>query len=500
MSRRAIVTAGVMLGIFLSAIEATVVGTALPSIIASLEGIELYGWVVTAYLVTSTVSVPVWGRLSDLHGRRPPFLVGIAIFLAGSALAGAAHTMPHLILCRALQGLGAGAIMPIGFTMVGDIYDLSERARIQGWLSSVWGLSSVAGPLVGGYITEKLSWRWVFYLNVPPGLLAALLIGLAWREPREPSHGRLRVAPVLLLTSSLALVLVAVGMKETLDPWLLAAAAATGAGLMALFVTLERRSDVPLLDLALFRYPMFRAVALGGPFSGIAMFAAITFAPLYIQGVLGETPTEAGKILAYLFVLWMTGSIVSPRLAVKVGFRPVAIAGGICVVVGYALLARVGLDTPYRQIALSMVVVGIGMGLTAAPLLIGVQSSVEHGERGSATALTQFSRSLGGVLGVAVIQSVLAGGIAKTIESSAARDHLSEARVAELHREVNVIVREPEKVPEADRALLRGGLAEALASAFTIALVSGVAFLVSTFLVPREIKVVKIGEFTHEAA
>ncbi|MBI3726166.1 MFS transporter [bacterium] len=504
--RRKVIVLGVMLGLFLSAVEATVVGTALPSIVASLRGLELYGGVVTAYLVASTVSVPAWGRLSDLHGRRPFYLLGVAIFLLGSILSGAVpepsidaatgdvrSTMPLLIAARALQGLGAGAIMPVGFTMVGDIFDLEERARVQGFLSSVWGLSSVVGPLVGAWIVKHTSWRWCFYLNVPFGLLAALFVGVAWSETREKGHERLRVLPLLLLTGSLGLALVAIGLAQKREATVLAGPAVAGAALVlalvmgAGFVLIERKARTPVFDLGLFRNPMFRAVAIGGPFSGMSMFAAITFTTLFVQGVLGKEPDQAGYTLAFLFFVWMALNFVSPRLALRFGFRPVAVLGAIAVVLGYALLAGAGRETAYSTVAASMVVVGVGMGLTIAPLVIGVQSSVERDRRGAATSLTQFSRSLGGTLGVAVISTVLATGLASEVARLGGERGLSPERARALSRDVDAVVREAAALPEVERGVLRDALASSMRAAFATALGASVIFLLSTFMIPREL-------------
>jgi EmrB/QacA subfamily drug resistance transporter len=498
LSRRVVIVVGVMLGIFLSAVEATVVGTALPSIVGSLHGIKLYGWVVTAYLVTSTISVPIWGRLADLHGRRPFYTLGIAVFLLGSVLSGAVPepaknaapdalgSMPLLIAARALQGLGAGAVLPIGVTMVADIFSLEERARVQGWLSSVWGLSSVVGPIVGGVIAEKLSWRWVFFLNVPPGILAAFLVSISWRESREKAKGHLRIAPVLLLAGSLALMLIAVGSgKGDTKTAGLGPGAAVGALVLgALFVLVERRSDTPIFDLTLFRNKMVRAVVIGGPLVGIAMFAAITFVPLFIQGVLGRTPTQAGQILGWLFVVWVAGSALSPRLALKVGFRPLAVAGAASAIVGYVILSRAGPDSTYATIAASMLVVGAGMGLTIAPLMIGVQSSVEQRQRGQATSLCQFSRALGGTLGVAAISTILASGLSAEVARLSQERGLPAARASVLTGDLDAVLRTSTTLPEVERSILKDALASSLRMAFATALVASIAFFFTTFMIP----------------
>ncbi|HWP34241.1 MAG TPA: MFS transporter, partial [Thermodesulfobacteriota bacterium] len=225
-ARRRVVTGGVMLGLFLGALEGTVVGTAMPTLVASLGGLAHYSWVFSAYMLAATATTPLWGGLSDLYGRRRVYLASLTLFLVGSALAGAARSMPELIACRALQGLGAGGLLPLGMTVVGEIYTLAERARVQALFSGVWGVASVAGPLVGGYLTERLSWRWVFYLNLPFGAAAAAVLGLALVEPPRPRLGRVDWAGALLLAAGLAAFLFALsGPAGSRWPWLAAAGA-----------------------------------------------------------------------------------------------------------------------------------------------------------------------------------------------------------------------------------------------------------------------------------
>lgn len=521
--RRGVIVLGIMLGIFLSALEGTVVGTALPTITGELHGLELFGYVVTGYLVTATVSVPAWGRLSDLYGRRPFYLAGIAIFLVGSALSGLvplpvadprtgeiASTMPWLIAARAVQGLGAGAITPIGFTMVADIFDVEERAKVQGWLSSVWGLSSVAGPPAGGLIVAHLGWRWVFYLNIPFGILAALLVGVAWSEPARERRGRLRVLPLLLLTGSLGFALLAIGAisgREAAAAWLAPASGAVALVTGVAFVLLERRAETPVLDLSLFSGPMFRAVGIGAPFAGICMFASISFVPLFVQGSLGRSAQDAGFMLAFLFVPWMLGSVFSPTLALKVGLRRVSLVGGVLVVVGYVPLARAGVTTSYEAVAISVALVGAGMGLTVAPQMIAVQTSVERARRGAATALTQFARSLGGTLGVAVIGAVLASGLVLEVRRLAPGRGIGPERVLVLEKRVDDVVRPhapggtasaPELTKD-ERAVLEESLATALGHAFSIALGASVIFLLANAILPKDMKPGKDLEAAHAA-
>src|SRR6266850_5309089 len=321
--RRRVITAGVLLGMTLGALEATVVSTAMPTVIATLGGLAHYSWVFSAYLLTSTAAVPIWGRLSDLYGRRRMYLAGIAVFLVGSALSGAAGSMEQLIVFRAIQGLGAGAIIPLSMTMVGELYTLEERARTQALFSGVWGIASIGGPLVGGYVTDVLSWRWVFYLNLPFGILALIVFALAY-----PRHARIRGVRVdwtgaaLLFGGIVALLVALSDATASPWPWLVAAAA-----LLVNFVYVERRVDEPILPLDLFESPLISLSNVVVFMLGIAMFGAIAFVPLFVQVVMGGTATEAGQALTPLFLGWVLTSVLGARLTVRAGYRPVALTG-----------------------------------------------------------------------------------------------------------------------------------------------------------------------------
>ena len=286
--RRRAITAGLLLGMSLGALEATVVGTAMPTVIATLGGLAHYSWVFSAYLLTSTASVPIWGRLSDLYGRRRMYLTGIAIFLIGSMMAGAATSMPSLIVARTIQGLGTGAIIPLSMTIVGELYTLAERARTQALFSGVWGVASVAGPLVGGYITDALSWRWVFYLNLPFGLLAATVILLAYPRTRHIHVVRVDWLGAALLFASISALLIALASNASEAAWGFAVGTAV---LLAGFVAVERRVPDPILPLDLLRTPLIARTFIVVFLVGMALFGAIAFIPLYVQGVMGATAT-----------------------------------------------------------------------------------------------------------------------------------------------------------------------------------------------------------------
>jgi EmrB/QacA subfamily drug resistance transporter len=402
--RRQAITAGLLLGMSLGALEATVVGTAMPTVIATLGGLAHYSWVFSAYLLTSTASVPIWGRLSDLYGRRRLYLIGLALFMLGSALSGAATSMTELIVYRALQGLGAGAIIPLSMTIVGELYAIEERPRVQALFSGVWGLMSIAAPLVGGYITDAISWRWVFYLNLPFGLLSAAVIALAYPPAARAHAVRVDWPGAALLFGGVTALLVALsGDSAFVGRWL-----ALTAVLLGGFVLVERRTADPILPLDLVRHPMIARTTAVVFLTGSAMFGAIAFIPLFVQGVMSGTATEAGQVLTPLFLGWVATSIAGARLTVLVGYRRVAIAGVALLTIGFMALSRMAADTTRLALLADVFVLGCGMGLSMLSLLLAVQHGVGRSQLGLATSLNQFARSVGAAVGVAVMGAILA--------------------------------------------------------------------------------------------
>ena len=411
---RAAITAGLLLGMSLGALEATVVSTAMPTVIATLGGLAHYSWVFSAYLLTSTASVPIWGRLSDLYGHRRMYLMGIAVFVAGSALSGAASSMTQLIVFRAIQGLGAGAVIPLSLTIVGELYSLDERARVQALFSGVWGVASIAGPVVGGYITDALSWRWVFYLNLPFGLFAAAVLALAYPAPKRLARVRVDWLGATLLFAGVTTLLIALSNMSSIGLWL-----AVTVVLLVALVSVERRVKEPILPLDLFRNPVITRTLLVVFLVGGSMLGAIAFIPLFVQGVMSGTATAAGQALTPLFLGWVTTSVLSARLLIHVGYRPTTAAGSTLLVVGYTMLSRVTVQTTRVTMFTALVVLGCGLGLSLLSLLLAVQHGIERSRLGLATSLNQFARSVGSAVGVAVMGGLLAQGLAGGISSNA---------------------------------------------------------------------------------
>jgi EmrB/QacA subfamily drug resistance transporter len=460
------VTVGVMTGMLLAALEATVVGTAMPTIVAALGGLAHYSWVFSAYLLTSTVTVPVWGKLSDLFGRRRLFQIGVFVFLVGSLACGLAQTMTQLIVARAFQGLGAGALVPLAMTIIGDIFTLEERARMQGLFSGVWGVSSIFGPLVGGFITDQLSWRWVFLINLPVGIAAAVLIGVALIEPQRPAAPSIDYLGATVLTAAVTILLLAVGAEQIATTRNMVLIALVIAALFW-FVRIEKRAKDPVVPLELFRNRVV-GVAVGvGFLAGIAMFAAITFVPLLAQGVLGATATEAGSFLTPLMLSWVFMSIVGGRLLMRFGTRVLVLIGLVFMLGGFVALAMFTPATPRTLMVVELIFIGAGLGLVMLTLLIASQHSVQREQLGITTSLNQFSRTIGGAIGVAILGALLSAGLAQYSSNPNALVN-PEARAS---------------LAPAELARLRGALEGTLRNIFAAsAVVCGLAFLAALAL------------------
>ena len=402
---------GVMLSVFLAAMESTVVATAMPIVVKSLGSLEIYAWVFAGFLLTSTVTMPLWGRISDLFGRRPTFLTGLVIFLVGSALSGLSRTMAELIAFRVLQGIGAGSLMTIGMTIVADLFGLERRAKMQGYISGMWGLASLLGPLIGGFLTDYVSWRWVFYINVPFGMVAIALIATGLRgEPRPTRRPVVDYAGFALFTAGISLLLygVSLGGMRGFGAGSAIAPIVLGGVALGLFVVVERLATEPIVPLRLFRYRMVLAAVTTGFLSGMAMFGTLSFVPLFFQEVTHRSATQTGLILTPFVLGWVAMSIVSARLVLRIGYRTVVLAGMVSLTVSFLLLARWDASLTPLVAVRDALFGGVGMGLSMVPMLIAVQNAVPRSSLGVATSLTQFFRSVGGAVGVAVMGAVKA--------------------------------------------------------------------------------------------
>ena len=398
--------AALMLVTFLAALDIAVVTTAMPTIIGQLGGFELYAWAVSAYLLTSTVSVPIYGRLADVYGRKPLLLIAIGVFLLGSMLCGLADSMALFILFRAVQGIGAGGVLPITATIVGDTFDVQTRARISGLFSAAWSVAALLGPLVGGTLV-LISWRLIFYVNVPLLLLAALLV---WRGLQEPGlarrSGQIDYAGAAALTigvSALLLLTVIAGGAKGIPAWLAWPTGAVSIIFLALFIAAERRSRAPLLPLTLFRGRLIPIAVLMSFAFGIILFAGDTYIPMYVQGVRSGDALLAGLALTPVSLGWLVGATLCGRLLLRIGYRDTLLYGAGLIVMGTTLLAGMPVGAAWWYVLVFTLTLGLGMGLATTAILIAVQDSVDYERRGITTALTQFASNMGGALGVALL-------------------------------------------------------------------------------------------------
>jgi EmrB/QacA subfamily drug resistance transporter len=408
-SERGPILGAVMLATALVAVDSTIIATAVPSIVRDVGGFAEFPWLFSIYLLAQAVSVPVYGKLSDLFGRKPVILWGIGLFLVASIMCGSAWNVWVLIAFRAAQGLGAGAIMPTTITIVGDLYTVQERAKVQGYIASVWGVASVVGPTLGGVFSEYVSWRWIFFVNIPLCLLAAGMILRGFKERVRRTRPSIDYRGAGLL--ALGLTLVILGVLEGGQAWAWDSAAsiailAVGAAALIAFGLVERSAPEPILPLWVFRRRLLVASGLTSAGVGAIVLGLSSYVPTYVQVVLGYGPLVAGFALATLLLGWPISASQSGRVYLRIGFRGCALIGTSIVLTGAALLQLLGRSSSVYLVAVICLVIGLGLGLTAAPTLVAAQSSVGWGERGVVTANNIFLRSLGSSLGVAVFGAI----------------------------------------------------------------------------------------------
>jgi EmrB/QacA subfamily drug resistance transporter len=419
--------AGLMATLLLAALDQTIVSTALPRIVSDLGGLSSYSWVFTAYMLATTVTVPLYGKLGDKYGRRPLFLGSIVLFLVGSALCGLAQNMTELVAFRALQGLGAGGLFPLSMATVGEIVPPRDRGRYQGLIGAVFAAASIIGPAVGGFIVDNASWRWVFYVNLPVGGLALVVIWftMPWQATRrEHSIDWLGAFVLAAGTALLLLGLVWGGRQYAWDSPQVLGALAAAAGLIAVFAVVERRVAEPILPFDLLRIPTVSASVASILLVGMAMFGTIAFVPLFVQGVIGTSATSSGVVLTPLMLGAVGMSMLSGQWVSRTGrYRPSAIVGPIVLGAGMLLLWRMGPETTNGQAARNMVVAGIGLGLMMQVFVLSVQNSVPIRSIGTATALTQFGRSIGSTLGVTLMGVIVNQGLPSAAERQGAALH-----------------------------------------------------------------------------
>lgn len=408
-TNRPLVVVALMLSLFMAALEATVVATAMPTVVGDLGGIHIYSWVFTAYLLTSTISVPIYGKLADLYGRKPVLLFGIALFLFGSIASGEASSMSQLIAFRAIQGLGAGSMQPMALTIVGDIFNIEERGKMQGFFGSVWAVAGLIGPMLGGLIVQHLSWHWIFFINVPFGFAAMAIIFFALQERIEKKPHVLDIAGSAFLMAGVTALLVG-----TSGGAMAIYGFAGSAVLLMIFAYVETHAAEPVLPFPIFRRPVIAVSSLAGALIGGSMFATMTYVPLFAQGVMGVSPTEAGSAMTPMLVGWPAASAIAGRMLTRVGYRPLIRVGLGLTALSAIAIAVFALSVKSLWLFWAATLFfGIGLGLANMALLIAVQTSVHWEQRGIVTASTMFFRTIGGMLALGVAGGVLRAALSR---------------------------------------------------------------------------------------
>jgi EmrB/QacA subfamily drug resistance transporter len=482
-----VILSGLMTGMLLAALDQTIVSTALPTIVGDLGGLQHLSWVVTAYLLASTASTPLYGKISDLYGRKPVFRFAIVVFLIGSALAGLSTQMWELIGARGIQGLGAGGLMALAFAIIGDVIPPRERGRYQGYFGAVFAVSSVAGPLLGGFFVEHLSWHWIFFINIPLGIVALVVTDRALHGlrhiRREHSIDYLGAGLLVAGVSTLLLGMVNGGDAGWTSPQIIGLLGG-GVVLSGTFIWWESHAAEPILPLRLFRNRIF-SVSSGIGFSiGFAMFGAIVFLPLYLQIVRGVSPTQSGLELLPLMAGLFTASVISGRRITTTGrYKRFPIAGTAITAVGLALLSTLGSDTPYWRTALFMLTLGAGIGLVMQVIVLAMQNSVDPRDMGVATSSATFFRSLGGTFGTALFGTILTNRLASELAQRLPAAALHGVNTSQLTGSPQVIA----ALPPAVRGPVISSFVAALSTVFESAVpVVLLAFALTWFL--QEIK------------
>lgn len=470
---------GVALAIFMGAIENTVAGTAMPTVIGSLGGIEYYSWVFSAYILAATVMTPIWGKMADVLGRRPAFIGGLTCFIVGSALSGASHSMSQLIAFRVLQGLGAAALFPIGMTIASDLLTLEQRAKIIGLFSGMWGVASLVGPLVGGYLATYLSWRWVFYLSLPFGIAAGIIVWATYQEKYQRKKN-IKVDYPGAIVLALALTLLLVCFEGTdISPVIFAATAAGAILLGVLFIYIELKSPDPLIPLDIFRNRIVSLASIHGFFAAMTLLGTLNFLPLFVQSVKGTDAITAGRILMPYVLPWVVAATMGGRLVLRIGYRRVVLAGMAFMILGAFFLSRLSPDNTILSMSFYVALLGIGGGFTMASLMIAAQHAVKGTQLGVTTSLVLFCRSIGAAVGVAVMGALMNWRLGRLIASGPpgvqARGHdlastvLPQTRQGMSYEEINY---------------LQSAFAGSLRLAFSAIFVASLLALVAAILLP----------------
>jgi EmrB/QacA subfamily drug resistance transporter len=475
-TKRPFVLAAIMLAMFMAAIEATIVSTAMPAIAADLGGFSLYSWVFSSYLLMNAVTVLIYGKLSDLFGRKPILTFGIVVFLIGSLLCGFATSIEMLIAFRFIQGFGAGAVMPIASTIVGDMYTKEERAKIQGYLSSVWGISAILGPAIGGLLVQYVSWKFVFWVNIPLGILAIIGLSLFLHEGVEKKKHSIDYAGAGLLfvsVSTFMLVMVEGGVRWSWLSWPVIALISISAFTFALFIVQERRAKDPMMPFDIWKERSILIANTTSLTTGVMLIGISSFLPAFVQGVMERPPIVAGFTLTTMSIGWPIAAMIAGRLLLKIGFRTTSIIGGVALILGSIIFMSLSPNDGPVWAAFGSFMIGVGMGFSTTAFIVSIQSSVPWQKRGVATASNMFMRTLGSTIGAALLGGILNSRIQQHLRDNGVMEEFSLDSMTLLLNES-----QRNQLSESMRVLLQDGLTSALQTVYLV--VAG--FAVISFL------------------
>ncbi|WP_240939679.1 multidrug efflux MFS transporter MdtP [Bacillus tequilensis] len=409
-SKRTLLITGLIIAMFFSALDGTIVGTAMPKIVGDLGGLSMMTWLTTAYLLTSTTVVPIAGKLADLLGRRIVYVSGLIIFMAASALCGMANNMTELIIFRGLQGIGGGIMMPMAMIVIGDLFTGKQRAKFQGVFGAIYGLASVIGPQIGGWIVDSLNWKWVFYINLPVGIIAVIFIARGLQGRRQTGPINFDIAGIFTMIVGVVSLLLALsfgGKDYAWGSWQILGLFALALIGIVSFIIVESKAKEPILPMYLFKNRTFTFLNLIGFFMSIGMFGAITFVPFFMQGIVGVSASESGTIMTPMMISMIITSIIGGQLVYKIGIKPQIITGMLVMAGGFLLLTTLDLDTSKLVATSYMAIIGLGMGLVMPILTLALQESFSKEELGVVTSSSQFFRSIGGTFGITMLGAVM---------------------------------------------------------------------------------------------
>ena len=465
--------------IFMAAIEGTIVATAMPTIVGELGGFQLFSWVFTAYLLTQAITIPIYGRLADFYGRKRILLTGMGIFLAGSVLCGFAWNMETLIAFRVAQGIGTGALVPVAMTIIADLYTPAERARMQGYLSSVWSTAAITGPMLGAFLVAHVTWPWVFWINAPLAVVAAILLVVGLHERVQPRPHRMNYLGVALLGLGIGVFMFALIQASSLTAGTVAALIATAVAILAILVAHERNAPEPILPLRLWRHPIVAASAVSSFCVGATIMGGSVFLSLYVQNVMGRSAVVAGWVLTAMSFSWMFGSIGGGRVMLWASYRAAVWAGGLWLIPATALLILLDPTRGPLWAAVAGFMLGVGLGFANNTYTVAVQATVDYSQRGLATSSTVFMRIIGQSVGTALYGGILNAGVMARVPGGADI----------VHRLMDPALRR--SLPEATVAPLVSAMAAALHNVYVIQGLVVLVLLATAFCLPAGLNPLK---------